>query len=72
MKDEFIPSWVSYLYESISIWTNQFTFPGWMFVPRKPYPKGNEYHSICCGDSRILYRWWLVEGKDRPKELGRP
>ena len=43
-----------------------------MFVHRKPHPKGNEYHTICCGESRIIYRWELVEGKDIPKELGRP
>ena len=31
------------------------TCPGWMFVPRKPHPTGNEYHSICCGVSGIMY-----------------
>ena len=43
-----------------------------MFVPRKPHPKGNLYHTIGCGESRILYKWELVEGRDRPKELGGP
>ena len=48
IKDVFIPLWVSCLDASISIWTNKFTFPGWIFIPRKPHPKGNYYHNICC------------------------
>jgi hypothetical protein len=39
-----------------------------MFVPRKPHPMGNEYHSICCGESGIMYAIELVEGKDEPRE----
>ena len=68
MKEVFIPSWVSCLDESISIWTSRWTCPGWMYVPRKPHPQGNEYHSIACGESGIMYRIELVEGKDRPQE----
>ena len=33
-----LPSWVSCLDDSISIWNKKFTCPGWMFVPRKPHP----------------------------------
>ena len=33
---------------------------------------GNEYHSICCALSGIMYWIELVEGKDRPPELGLP
>ena len=43
-----------------------------MCVPRKPRPFGNEYHTICCGISGILFKMQLVEGKDRPKELSSP
>jgi hypothetical protein len=43
-----------------------------MFVPRKPHPIGNEYHSICCGESGIMFAIEMVEGKDRPPQLGRP
>mmetsp|Transcript_13459 Transcript_13459/g.28547 ORF Transcript_13459/g.28547 Transcript_13459/m.28547 type:complete len:146 (-) Transcript_13459:785-1222(-) len=44
--------------------------PGFMYVPRKPHPFGNEYHSICDGDQgrSILWRVKLVEGKDHPKK----
>ena len=40
-------------------------------MPRKPHPFGNEYHTICCGLSGILFSLELVEGKDRPKEYGK-
>ena len=65
----FKPSWVSCLDESMSVWTNMWTCPGWMFVPRKPHPMGNEYHSICCGESGIMYAIELVKGKDCPPQL---
>jgi len=41
-----------------------------MFVPRKPWPLGNEWHTICCGTSGVMYAIELVEGKDRPHEMG--
>ena len=68
MKETFIPSWVSCLDESMSPWTNKFTCPGFIFCPRKPHNKGNEYHSIACGESRIMFAIDLREGKDHPKE----
>ena len=43
--------------------------PGWMYVPRKPHHFGNEYHTICCGYSGVLFDLELVEGKDAPKEI---
>ena len=41
-----------------------------MFVPRKPHPSGNEYHSICDGDQGkpIMWRVKLQEEKDWPKD----
>ena len=33
----FSPGWVSCLVESMSVWSNRWTCPGWMFVPRKPH-----------------------------------
>ena len=56
VKDMCITSRVSCLDDFASIWTNKFTCPGCLFVPRKPHSKGNEYHNICCGESRIIYR----------------
>ena len=66
MTTVFSPSWVSCLDESMSIWYSKWTCPGWMFVPRKPHPYGNEYHSISCGLSSIMYQVELVEGKEQP------
>ena len=43
-----------------------------MYVPRKPWPFGNEYHTVGCGVCGIMCGLELVEGKDfpceRPKE----
>ena len=69
MTRTFSPGWVCCLDESMSIWTSKYTCPGWMYVPRKPHPFGNEYHTICCGLSTVLFQLDLVEGKDRPNEL---
>jgi hypothetical protein len=68
MVANFTPGWISCLDESMSTWANKYTCPGYMFVPRKPWPFGNEYHTIGCGVCEILYQLELVEGKDEPKE----
>jgi hypothetical protein len=57
----------------MSSWGNKFA-PGFMCVPQKPHPQGNEYHSIADADKDrtkpIMWRVKLVEGKDRPKAYG--
>ncbi len=68
IQQNFKPGWVTCLDESMSTWTNKYTCPGFMFVPRKPWPFGNEYHSICCGVSGLMFGVELVEGKDEPPE----
>ena len=70
MVGNFVPGYVNCLDESMSIWTNKFTCPGFMFVPRKPWPFGNEYHTICCCTSGIMWGIDLLEGKDHPRALG--
>ena len=37
MNQQFSPGYANCLDESMSVWTNQFTCPGFMFVPRKPW-----------------------------------
>ena len=64
MAARFDPSWVSVLDESIQDWINRYTFPRWIFVPRKPHPFGNEYHTILCAESKVIYNFDIVEGKD--------
>ncbi len=66
-EEKYSPSWLSCLDESMSPWTNKYC-PGYMFVPRKPHPFGNEYHTIADGDQGkpIMWRAKVQEGKDRP------
>lgn len=47
MDGNFLASWILCLDESMSKWLLQYTCPGYMCVPRKPWAFGNEYHSIC-------------------------
>ena len=68
MDSNFNPSWISCLDESMSKWVNEYTCPGFILCPRKPWPLGNEYHTIACGLSVIIYQLELVEGKDEPVE----
>ena len=70
MVENFVPGYMNCLDESMSTWTNKFTCPGFMFVPHKPWPFGNEYHTICCYTSGIMWGIDLVEGKDCPEALG--
>ena len=72
MQKFFIPSWISYLNESMSVWMNKCTCPGFVFCPINPHPKCNEYHPICCGESGIMYGWNIFEGRDNPIPMGRP
>jgi len=68
MDRKFQPSWISCVDESMSKWVGQFTCPGFIVCPRKPWPFGNEYHTISCGETNIIYRQDLIEGKDEPRQ----
>ena len=72
MNTSFATGYMNCLDESMSVWTNMFTCPGFMFVPQKPWPFGNEYHTVCCCTCGIMWGIELVEGKDRPRQLPRP
>ena len=65
------PSWVSVLDESIQNWLDRYTFPGWMFVPHNSHPFVNKYNIIVCELTKVIYRIEIVEGKYRPREMGR-
>ncbi len=72
---EMIDAWnknMELYYESMSIWFQHWTCPGWVICPHKPYPFGNEYHTACCGLTGILFSLEMVEGKDRPNKLAAP
>ncbi len=65
---EYSPSWLSCIDESMNVWLNKFC-PGFMSLPRKPHPFGNEYHSIADDNKGwfIMWRIRLMEGKDWPR-----
>ena len=69
MEESYSPSWLNCLDESMNSWLDK-NCPGFMVVPRKPHPFGNEYHTIVDGDkgAPIMWRVKLQEGKDRPKK----
>jgi hypothetical protein len=69
MADEFNPSWIHVLDESMMEWLNKYA-PGFMFVGHKAHSFGNERHTICCALTTILWRAQIVEGKDQTRELG--
>lgn len=70
MSVQYRPSYLVCLDESMVAWTNKHTCPGWTFLPRKPHPMGNEYHTIACAATHIIFHVELVEGKDRPASRG--
>ena len=64
--------WCSFLDYSIFFWTNNYLCHGFIFVPREPLHFRNEYCTIFCGISGVLYRLYLVEGKYCPMKLDAP
>jgi len=61
MAKTFSPSDLVCLDESMSMWTEKHSMPGWMFVDRKPTQTGQEFHTITCAKSNILYNVEPVE-----------
>ena len=49
MVSEYNPLWLNCLDESMNLWLSKFC-PGFMCIPRKPHPFGNEYHTIANRD----------------------
>ena len=54
MAENFGPSWVSVMDESMQEWINTYTFPGCVFDPHNTHTFGNEYHTIVCDISKII------------------
>ena len=69
MATNFVPSWINCIDESMSKWLNEYTCPGFIFVPCKPWSFGNEYHDAGYTDSNIIWSLELREGKDRQLQL---
>ena len=69
MDINFSSSWKNCLDESMSKWLNEYTCPGFMFVPRKPWKFGNEWHDMGCADTNVIWQLEIRDGKDQPCEL---
>ena len=69
MAEEFNPSWINVLGESILEWFNGYAL-SFMCVGRKSHTLDNKRHTICCGLTYILWIYQIAEGKDRPQHLG--
>ncbi len=41
----YAPGWISCIDKIMFDWLYKYC-PGWMFIPRKPYPFGNEHYTI--------------------------
>ena len=54
MSTNFIPGLISCLGESMMIWKNKFGTV-WVVLPRKPYPFGKDWHTICCAMSVVVF-----------------
>ena len=65
MAEEFNPSWINVLDESMMEWFNKYA-PQFMCVGSKPHPFGNERHTICCGLTSIFWRSHIEGGKYSP------
>jgi hypothetical protein len=62
----FRPSWRNVGDESINSKLDPKNCPGFMCVGRKPHPFGNEYHTNCCAETKIMFFMEIVEGKVSP------
>ena len=71
MDINFSPSCENCLDKSMSKWLNEYTCPGFMFVPRKPWKFRNEWHDIGCADTNVIWQLEIREGKDQPCELSK-
>ena len=49
--------------------STEYTCPGFMFVPHKPWSFGNKYHDAGWAQSDIIWAVGLWEGKDCPPQL---
>ena len=70
MTENFLPTWINVIDESMSMWVNEYTCPGLWFVPRMLWPFGNEFHDAGCADNDIIWQVELREDKDHLQHLG--
>ena len=67
MVDVYRPSWLVCVDESVSAWTQRWTCPVWVILPRKPTPMGIEFHTAADSANRILFRVEMVGDPENTK-----
>ena len=61
MQNNLKPGHIVCLDKSMSTWTNMHTCPRFMFILQKPWAFGNEYHTVCCGNTGIMFSMEIVD-----------
>ena len=71
MHNKFRSGRITSLDDSMHIWFNLWTCPGWIFVLQNPHPFGNKYHTIDCVLTGILLVWrWLRRRMSLQSSIG--
>ena len=45
-------------------------YPGLTHASRKPHPMDSEHHAVACGMFGVSWVMEIIDGRDRPSELG--
>jgi hypothetical protein len=62
-EENYTPSWLNCLDESMNTWLNKYC-PGFMAVPRKLDPEGNDYHTIADLGCKFRSRFQSLMGQN--------
>ena len=66
----FVPGWINCLDNYMMKWINQFKFTVFLSVPYNPWRFSNDFHTIACGVSDILFTLdWSKARKKQGKSL---
>jgi hypothetical protein len=67
MIASFRASWCLVVDESMTMWTNKHTIPNYVFIPRKPTPNGQEWHTLADGITHVIIALDPVEQADNKR-----
>ena len=70
MDQQFLPSCINVIDESIMEWFNKWA-TGFMCFGRKPHPFGIDQHTMCYSLTSILWKVHIMEGKYMTTQLGK-
>ena len=55
MRAQYVPSFLVCVDESMVQWTNPSTIPNFVYIPRKPTPMGQEFHTLADGTTKVIF-----------------